>query len=718
MNKHFRRALLALATLFLAVAAEAAPVRIGSYTVTHPDGKNITVYFKGDEFYKLTTTSDGAAVSLEEDGYLHYVIFENGESKVTKYIVGDKNTPNSVIAKAKNIPYMTLQNNAKEMRKAFAEALSQTRTGFVPATKADKKLNKAPVIIVEFPDLKLSYGDKDKFHNLLNQEGYSENGADGSAKDYFKAQFGDLADFEFDVYGPYTAKNGYKYYGENLSNGNDRTPELIVEACKALDADIDFSQYDQNGDGVCDFVFMFFAGNDEASNPAKYKDNIWSHAYVVDYYDRNCVLDGKRLSSYACTSEIRPGGGMLAGIGTFCHEFSHILGLMDAYDTSYDYDGLPTAEALWLSTSLMDGGGYNNNSNTPPYYNAFEREMLGIATAVEPQLGEMTLAPINESNQFIRIETDKKDEYFIIENRYKSGWDKYIPTSGMVIYHIDKSTNSAGPSYYYGRNVSAKERWTYNEVNSYPKHQCADLIEAGNNTKASNAAEVFFPGTKKVTHCSSKTHSAYKTWSGNDVDFEVYDIKQSDKNITFQLIENGALELPVAENIEVKIIGNNAIVSWTTDKEDPEAKAKIELALKTGGAVISSGDPEGTSYVFEGLKEDTEYTISIYYQKGENNGEKVSYEFSTTEIAADFPAILLDRNSLVKDNTIALKIVNLADGCQVEWYLNEYHITTPDKFVLAFDGEKELKAIITYPDGTKESVITTVKLTESSETGK
>ena len=723
MIRHCKTAfLLAFFAFFVANAyiGEALPTRHDRFTVDQPDGSKVTVLFKGDEFFKVTTTMDGAAVTLGEDGYLRYVIYENGTRRVTDYKVGDKNVPSSTIAASRNIPFAELQQNALDKRREYSEirAMRNQNRNFATKTGGDG-LIKAVVILVEFSDLKFSQGTLERFDNLLNQEGYLDNGATGSARDYFKAQYGDLADFHFDVFGTYTAPKGYAYYGGNGYSGSDAHPdELVAEACKALDDQIDFSEYDMDGDGTCDFVFMFFAGNDEADNTALYEDHIWSHAWVIDYYDNNLVLDGVRISDYACTSELRVNysgyGSTFTAIGSFCHEFSHILGLMDAYDTSYNYDGYQTAEALWGVTSIMDSGCYNNDCNTPPYYNAYEREMLGIATPVELVTGEMTLQPINESNRFLRIETDKEDEYFIAEYRKQEGWDAYLPTSGMIVYHIDKSNNDAGPSYYYNINVTAAQRWAYNEVNSYPFHQCADLIEAGNSTSTYNTADVFFPGAKNVTRLSTETHDAYKAWSGQEVAYQLYDIKSSGDNATFQLLTADALDLPKVTEHKITVAGTNVMLSWTTDKEDPDARVQVELALRDG-TTIDHRDTTGNSLEFMDLETGTEYSVTIWYTKDGNEGEKYPIDFTTFEQKSDFPYIFINRAELVKGNTIKLMLINLeSSDCRVEWYLGDYVITTPDNFVLAFDGEKQLKAIITYPDGRKECVMALLTLSPAS----
>ena len=222
---------------------------------------------------------------------------------------------------------------------------------------------------------------------------------------------------------------------------------MVMEACKLADEKIDFKKYDQDGDGEVDNVFVFFAGLDEASGAEE--DHIWSHAwFIMDGAGEDLFLDGVRINRYACAAELEGNTydkSYMTAIGTFCHEYSHTLGLPDFYDTDYPEGGF--AAALWLCTSLMDGGNYNNNGNTPPYFNAIEREILELSQPVvisEP--GTYEMLPINKGTYY-RINTTTENEYFLLEYRDNSLWDKYIGGSGVLVYHIDKSTKDAGYSF-------------------------------------------------------------------------------------------------------------------------------------------------------------------------------------------------------------------------------------------------------------------------------
>ena len=166
------------------------------------------------------------------------------------------------------------------------------------------------------------------------------------------------------------------YYGANDDFGQDMRPhEMVIEACSLLDSEIDFSEYDRDGDGVIDNVFVFYAGKGEATGGGA--NSIWPHSSKISDFTTGKVyeFDNVVLSSYACTNEWVD--NHTCGIGTFCHEFSHVMGLPDLYSTTYTGAFTP---GEW---SLMDHGSYNNGSHTPPYHTGYERYCLGW---IEPKV--------------------------------------------------------------------------------------------------------------------------------------------------------------------------------------------------------------------------------------------------------------------------------------------------------------------------------------------
>lgn len=325
------------------------------------------------------------------------------------------------------------------------------RYGLFPGSSFPAKgEQKALVILVEFADCEFFTPDANQyFTSLLNAEGCDLDGATGSARDYFVQNSSGIFLPDFDVYGPVTLSQPVKYYGGNDRWGNDEAPhKMIIEACQLLDSEVDFSLYDRDGDGTIDNVFVFYAGRGEATSGGA--NTVWPHSARITEWEpmTEYLFDGVMLDSYACTNE--QVGNHTCGIGTFCHEFSHVLGLPDLYATSYSTAFTP---GDW---SLLDSGSYNNGEKTPAGYSIFERYALGwidpkVITGAEQ---EITLRNVAENDGGI-IATARENEFFLLENRQQTGWDTYIPGHGMLVWHVD-----------YRESV-----WVNNTVNNSQRHQ-------------------------------------------------------------------------------------------------------------------------------------------------------------------------------------------------------------------------------------------------------
>ncbi len=294
---------------------------------------------------------------------------------------------------------------------------------------------KGLVILAEFPDKKFKDGhDQQKYYNILNTSGYSTNeGFDGSVADYFREQSGGLFELRFDVVGPYTTEHEYAYYGKNDISGDDLHPEeMIMEMCRAADAEVDFSDYDWNGNHMVDEVFVVYAGKGEADGGVA--NTIWPHMWSLAEANKLLILDKTVIDIYACANELK-GTGSIDGIGTFCHEFSHCLGLPDFYDLNYS--GLSGMGYF----DVMDQGCYAGDGFCPIGYTAYEKMACGWQDPIELSSEDMTidsLKPMSRHGDFYIIRNDAYDnEYYLIENRQREGWDKYMPAKGLMISHVD-----------------------------------------------------------------------------------------------------------------------------------------------------------------------------------------------------------------------------------------------------------------------------------------
>ena len=394
---------------FVIMAAMAIPAKPGLWqTMRLNDGTEVAVQLMGDEHLHYWMDKDGTCYT-EHDNVLTPV---------------DRETLRVRAMSRRARPTTRLANGA-------ARAPRKVEIGERTHYTGQKK---GLVMLVEFSDVKFkAANDLEKYKKLLNQENYSEGNFRGSVSDYFKAQSGGLFELDFDVVGPYTLSKNQKYYGQNDSQGDDLHPEeMVIEACQMANGTIDFADYDWDGDLEADQVFVLYAGKGEADGGSS--STIWPHMYSLDETEQKLTLDGIKINSYACSNEIDPSGN-IEGIGCFCHEFSHCLGFPDFYDISYS--GLFGMGEF----DIMCSGSYNGNGFVPCGYTAHEKMMCGWKDPIvlgEDDVEVDDLKPMSEHGDTYIIYNDAyPDEYYMIENRQKTGWDKDYPAKGLLITHVD-----------------------------------------------------------------------------------------------------------------------------------------------------------------------------------------------------------------------------------------------------------------------------------------
>lgn len=684
----------------------AGPVKNGVATYTQPDGSTFTATIKGDEWTKIRTTPDGCVITRQDDGWWCYGLFNSsGEMESSGYAVG-KDTPADILASSRFIPYDILSSRAKSRRATLKDNAfrlkGQTKGGTVPSVV------KAIVILVQFEDIKFRH-KKEDFLKMLNDSGY--NGT-GSAKDYFEAQFGDSMEFSFDVSDIITLNRPVKYYGENDKSGIDtRAAEMAHDACVMADKDINFSAYDHDGDGEVDNVYIFYAGHDES----EYTENtelLWAHQYYIQAEGFQLICDGKKLNRYACSSELSR--GYMTGIGSFCHEFGHTFGLMDLYDTDYDTDG-GWAAGLWRSTALMDGGNYNNNSATPPYFNCIERELLGLSYPDTLEVGNTyTLEPVHRNGQYYLLETDTPDEYYLIECRSNEGWDKHIGGSGMLIYHIDKNDveyDENTESYY--------SRWQMNTINAVQEHQCADLIEADRRSDLIQDTEVFgnirgifFPQDDAV-NISTSSHPSFRYWSGSTPDIAIIGIHKDGENIRFSVVRNDEIpDVPNIKNADYTILPDAVIVRFESEKATPSSKAVLkwrESGTEAYETVHLTPYEEGKfAYKIEGLQSGNRtYETIIQFEDNGISGEPYKRSIMTKRKSdVTWPYLYITDNARAAATTgIPLHVVNASEAAAIEWTFNDSPLQQPDDWFFRPDRSGTLQVEIIWEDGSSDIII-------------
>ena len=460
----------------IAIAAQAIPAWRGWHKHTQPDGTTIEYRLLGDEYCHALVARDGRQLLHGSDGSLQYV--------------GDKPLDFADF-------YAASRSEKAGQRRVLGDNFPTKGTV------------KGLVLLAEFADnsFQPEY-TREVFDAVMNEENCSLYQATGSSRDYFIAQSMGQFTPHFDVVGPVKLPRIMQYYGANNSQGNDRNAgQMISDACKlAHDSlGIDFSQYDYNDDGEVDFVYVIYAGYAESYGASS--NTIWPHAANLTDMGVSCYLKGKHVQRYACSCELKYSTGtQLEGIGTFCHEFGHVLGLPDMYNT-YQQNRIQLG-----SWDIMDVGTYNNESRTPPAYSAFERYSLGWLDFIDidTPADTMELLELTQNNTAYRIVTPgNPNEYFTLENRQQIGWDRYLPGGGLMIIHVNYD----------------KSAWNMNAVNSgiNPRY---DLVEA-DGRQGQNLPTNLFPTPTNDMFTDYSTPNSL-SWDGIPTEKGVTDIRIGD----------------------------------------------------------------------------------------------------------------------------------------------------------------------------------------------
>ncbi len=303
--------------------------------------------------------------------------------------------------------------------------------GTTPTTGTIKVL----ALFIEFPDQEHDH-EISAFNNFFNQTGYNVNGANGSFRDYYLEASNGQLDVQTDVFGWYMAENVKSFYA-------DDTPYLIREAVDAAEAaGVDFSQYDNNNDGLVDGLQVFHSlrGQEESGNP----DDIWSHRWQMAAYNLGVVYDGVSINHYTVQAE--EFGYSITNIGVTAHEFGHTLGLPDLYDA--DNNGSGGSSSGTGKWDLMAGGAWNNYGKTPAHPMAWCKQYLGWVNPVM-LAGSGTISnmqAVSNTGPIYRVNTPIPTEYFLLENRQLSGFDAQIPGQGLIIWHVDETLTDNWPS--------------------------------------------------------------------------------------------------------------------------------------------------------------------------------------------------------------------------------------------------------------------------------
>lgn len=371
-----------------------------------------------------------------------------------------------------SLPYVTLAQGFEVVRGDCTPDLSDgasTTRGVrrvlpTPTKTWDaSRIYKQMVILVEFSDVSFNREDpRATYDKMFNEPGYNERDGAGCVADYFREQSGGLFNLQFDVYGPVQVSSVAQPYKNPSSDTRNFGGEVFKEATQKVvkeNPEVDFSQYDWNGDRYVDqviYVYAGFAGNQGNSACFGY---IWPN---TSSFSNVSAPGGVKISNYSSSAELwySSSSKLSYGIGTICHEFTHCLGLPDIYPTSSGAGYSVVDE--W---DLMDGGNFTNYGWCPPNYTPLEKMLLGWLTPIEltEHATIKNMKPSSEGGEVYRIK-HSDNEWYLLENRQLRGWDYGLPGRGLVIYHV-----------YYDGSV-----WAGNSVNNNRNKRRFELVHADN----------------------------------------------------------------------------------------------------------------------------------------------------------------------------------------------------------------------------------------------
>ena len=535
--------------LFAAMTAGAVKMKPGINIIKQADGTTITVRAYGDEDLSYFLASDGTLLYQEGTNFYIAGVKADGTLYSTGVLAHEPS-----MRTIKEISAIKAQN-AKAFYNSMETQAKANKVRREPMTPDNSLLpslgkHKIPVILVEFSDVEFSVENPkatfDKYLNgkeLFNKETDPEMGRNyASVAKYFKDMSFGKFEPEFEVYGPVNLGKPLATYGAGYSS-QENMGLLLTDACTAVDDEVDFTQYDSNDDGNIDLIYIIYAGFSQ-SIAGNSTDCIHPKS---GYLSLAKSFDGMDVKRYGVNNELngtpadQANGPIINGIGLFCHEFSHCMGLPDLYPKSGSI-----AEACINQNmdywSLMDAGEYTANGYRPTAYTAWERERLGwmeIGTLTGPS--NVELKSLDEGGAAFRIYNDKDEtghEYYIVENVQNNGWNKNLFGNGLMVTHVDylssqfslggcKVNNTAGhprmhvmaadgmfvPEYFLGSTIEDSYITFLKEHNADLVAKYGGQVFSIEDYKAEAAGDLF-PGTSNATSLTDDSQPM-KAWTYN-----------------------------------------------------------------------------------------------------------------------------------------------------------------------------------------------------------
>lgn len=660
----------------VASAAMAIPAKRGlTTTLATADGRTVEATLAGDEFAHYYTATDGRCYTLDAQG--RAVTADPAEIR--------KRAAARAVTRSRG---MTHAKGAPAHRMGTSDKLSDYCIGSL----GDIRI---PVILVDYTDRPFTQGDDAKatFTDFFQT-------GEKSGRQYFLDNSNGRFRPQFDVYGPYHLSQNRAYYGGNDSNGKDRrVGEMVAEGC-TLATDIDYSLYDNDGDGNCDVVIFIYAGNGEAQSGIA--NTVWPCQWNLtsSEYSKSITIGGVGINNFAVFNELNgTSTSRIDGIGTFAHEFSHCLGLPDYYSTGRgEYYGMG-------SWSLMDYGAYNDSGYTPLGYSAYDKLTMGwIDEIPEPVPGSTLTLPVfnqksADTDVAYRLTGKSPDEYYVIENRDRQGWDQYMTDEGLMIYHVTYN----------------RENWDYNWVNSQNPLGMAMVCADNRRDDYTESTDLFPYGGKNAF--TDNTSPAATLNSGGKLGKPITNITRDSSTgiVTCTFMEGASAELPAPDltganaptNESMQVTDNGFTPHWPAVTADTDITYTLEVRphIETVTTLIAEADFSDTNtWETEGYAE-IEAGGGLRLGSNKQLGGVISPEFAYT--GEGMISVAISANAYSNDTDVELNVLLCdADGSELQTepitlsastttYIVKFENCAPANYSVAVEStEKKKRAIL------------------------
>ncbi|MBI4683829.1 MAG: M6 family metalloprotease domain-containing protein, partial [Nitrospirae bacterium] len=558
---------------FKAYAVPAAPV---THTLSQPDGSFFEARQWGDENINGWETQEGYTIVFDKDlNFWTYADHDTDGSLISSGMIVGKDIIHSLSKnlrpKDEALAGIVFKRHSKELKiSEKAEEVSETAEFVVPPTGTGY----VPTILINFNDRTTTY-TTGNFNTLLFGAG------NYSMKDYYQEVSYSVFSVSAGpggVVGWYTAANGHNYYG--YSNGFTRAAMLAKEAVTSADGGFNFAPYDQDGDCYVDVANIIHQGSGtEASGD---NTDIWSHRWSfagagIGIYTTNdaCPAGGFiKINDYVIQPEILY--GQIQTMGVFAHEYGHALGLPDLYDTDGSSEGIGN----W---SLMAGGSWNyvtRSGDRPAHMDAWSKYKLGWVTPTQV-IGTLTNESITQAATTADVYkmlngTPDIGEYFLVENRQKTGFDAGLPGAGLLIWHIDASIPTNQNECYPGGPPCSTQHYKVALV------QADNLWEMEKNIDRGDTGDPY-PGSTNNTSFNSSSSPNSNLYNGSLSNASVTSISASASTMTATLSVTGLNPDLIVQSISTNPVspyqGQNVNVTVTVKNQGGAAAGAFWLEI-------------------------------------------------------------------------------------------------------------------------------------------